>query len=88
MKFHCQKVESTRNGKLRRLYRRFQNLIMRPGKTVQNLESPGLYGRVESPLLGHGLKKEVHEFHRGHPVTVMESSGVYLTFLEFGFHLL
>ena len=62
---------------------------MRPGKTVQNLESPGLYGRVESPaLLGHGLKKELHVFHRGHLVTVMESSGVHLAFLEFGFHLL
>ena len=43
MKFHCQKVESTRNGKLHiwRLSGRFQTLIWRPGETVQNLESPG-----------------------------------------------
>ena len=27
----------------------FQTLIWRPGKTVQNLESPGLSGRVDSP---------------------------------------
>ena len=38
LKFHCQKVESTRNGKLRRLSGRFQTLIWRPGETVQNLE--------------------------------------------------
>ena len=48
LKFHCQRVESTRNDKLRRLSRRFKTLIWRPGNTVQNLESPGLYGRVES----------------------------------------
>ena len=47
LKFHCQKVESTRNGKLRRLSGRFQTLIWRPGETVQNLESPGLSGRVD-----------------------------------------
>ena len=48
LKFHCQKVESTRNGKLRRLSGRFQTLIWRPGEMVQNLESPGLSGRVDS----------------------------------------
>ena len=47
-KFHCRKVESTRNGKLGRLSGRFQTLIWRPGETVQNLESPGLSGRVDS----------------------------------------
>ena len=47
--FFCHKVNSTRNGKLWRLSRRFQTLIWRPGKTVQNLESPGLSGRVDSP---------------------------------------
>ena len=47
--FFCHKVNSTRNGKLWRLSGRFQTLIWRPGKTVQNLESPGLFGRVDSP---------------------------------------
>ena len=47
--FFCHKVNSTRNGKLWRLSGRFQTLIWRPGKTVQNLESPGLSGRVDSP---------------------------------------
>ena len=37
-----------RNGKLRRLSGRFHSLIWRPGDTVQNLESSGLYGRVDS----------------------------------------
>ena len=46
--FHCRKVESTRNGKLRGLSGRFQTLIWRPGETVQNLESPGLSGSVDS----------------------------------------
>ena len=48
-KFHCQKVDSTRNGKPRRLSGRFQNLIWRLGETIQNLESPRLSGRVDSP---------------------------------------
>ena len=47
--FFCHKVNSTRNGKLWRLSGRFQTVIWRPGKTVQNLESPGLSGRVDSP---------------------------------------
>ena len=47
--FFCHKVNSTRNGKLWWLSGRFQTLIWRPGKTVQNLESPGLSGRVDSP---------------------------------------
>ena len=47
--FFCHKVNSTRNGKLWRLSGRFQTLIWRPGKTVQNLESLGLSGRVDSP---------------------------------------
>ena len=47
--FFCHKVNSTRNGKLWRLSGRFQTLIWRLGKTVQNLESPGLSGRVDSP---------------------------------------
>ena len=34
-------------GKFRRLSGRFQILIWRPGETVQNLESPGLSGRVD-----------------------------------------
>ena len=44
-------IESTRNGKLRRLSGRFQTLIWRPGEMVQNLESPGLSGRVDSPAI-------------------------------------
>ena len=51
LKFNCQKVESTKNGKLRRSSGRFQTLIWRPGETLQTLESPGLSGRVESPVL-------------------------------------
>ena len=51
-KFHCRKVESTRNGKLGRLSGRFQTLIWRPGETVQNLESPGLSGRVDNIAQG------------------------------------
>ena len=49
LKLYCQKVDSTRNGKLWWLSGRFQTLIWRPGKTVQNLESPGLSRRVDSP---------------------------------------
>ena len=49
LKFHCQKVETTRNGKLRWLSGRFQILIWRPGEMGQNLESPGLSGTVDSP---------------------------------------
>ena len=37
-------------AKLQRLSGRFQTLIQRPGETVQNLESPGLSGRVDSPV--------------------------------------
>ena len=48
VKFHCQKVESKRNGKLRQLSGRFPTLIWRPRETVQNLESPELSGRVGS----------------------------------------
>ena len=49
LKFYCRKVESTRNGKLRRLTLRFQTLLWRLGDyTVQNLESSGLSGRVDS----------------------------------------
>ena len=48
LKFHSQKVETTRNGKLRQ-FGRFQTLVWRPGEMVQNLESPGLSGRVDSP---------------------------------------
>ena len=46
-----QKVDSTRNSKLRGLSGRFQTLIWRPGETVQNQESPGVSGRVDSPAL-------------------------------------
>ena len=49
LKLYCQKVDSTRNGKLWRLSGRFQTLIWRPGKTVQNLEFPGLSRRVAIP---------------------------------------
>ena len=39
LKFHCQKVESSEEK---------ANLGDYPGDTVQNLESPGLQGRVDS----------------------------------------
>ena len=35
--------------KLRQLFERFQTLMWKPGQTVQNLESPGFSGRVDSP---------------------------------------
>ena len=46
LKFNCQKVESTRNGKLRRSSGRFQTLIWRPGETVQNL--PDYLGELKA----------------------------------------
>ena len=49
-KFHCQKVDSTRNGKPWRLSVRFQTLTWRLGEMVQNLESPRLCRRVDSPV--------------------------------------
>ena len=61
LKFHCQKVESTRNGKLRRLSGRFQTLIWRPGETVQNFESPGLSGRVDMHVYSPGKEKKILE---------------------------
>ena len=48
MKFHRQKVESTRNSKLWQLSGRFQTVIWRPGETIQNRESPRSSGRVDS----------------------------------------
>ena len=57
LKFHHQKVESARNGKLWRLSRRFQTLIWRPGETFQNLESPGLSGRVDRPAINNLFHK-------------------------------
>ena len=66
-KFHCQKVDSTRNGKPWRLSMRFQTLTWRLGEMVQNLESPGLSARVDSPVytvkphfnfFGHLLNKD------------------------------
>ena len=73
MRFYCREVESTRNSKLWRLSQSFQTLIWRPGDTVQNLESPGLSGRVDSPdvihvnilryLLKKDARKPVHTQH-------------------------
>ena len=34
------------------IIRRFQTLIWKPGEMVQNLESSGLSGRVDSPVYG------------------------------------
>ena len=48
LKFYWHKVESTRNCKLRQLSGRFQTLTWRQGETVQNQESPRLFGRVDS----------------------------------------
>jgi len=44
-----------RKGKLRRLSGRFQTLIWRSADTVQNLESIGSYGRVDSTDVGHSI---------------------------------
>ena len=49
LKFHRQKVKSTRNSKVRELSGRF--LIWRPGETAKNRESPGLSGRVDSSVV-------------------------------------
>ena len=64
LKFHRQKIDFTRNGKLRQLSGRFQTLIWRPGDTVQNLESPELSGRVDSPA----RNRTVRTFHGSKPV--------------------
>ena len=37
-------------GSESRVYEKWQTLIWRPGDTAQNLESPGLSGRVESTV--------------------------------------
>ena len=50
--WNCWKIESVRNGKLRRLSLRFQTLIWSLGYTVQNVESPGLSGRADSAVVG------------------------------------
>ena len=63
MKFHRQKIDFTRNGKLQQLSGRFQTLIWRPGETVQNLESPELSGRVDSPA----RNRMVQTFHGSKP---------------------
>ena len=48
--FTVRKLSSTRNGKPWQLSARFQTLTWRLGEMVQNLESPGLSGRVDSPV--------------------------------------
>ena len=61
LKFYCCKVESTRNCKLRQLSGRFQTLIWRLGETVQNQESPRLFGRVDSTaFLPSGFYRNHH----------------------------
>ena len=59
LRFYCREAKSTRNSKLRRLSGRFQTLIWRPRDTVQNLESPGLSGRVDSPDNYSGVRHRV-----------------------------
>ena len=91
LKFHCQKVESTRNGKLRRLSGRFQTLIWRPGEMVQNLESSRLSGRVDSPVASgcHEITTFfVHDknlFNVSHYKTLLQqsSSTTFTFFLKF-----
>ena len=46
-KFMVGKSKLQLNGKHRLISGRFHTLIWRPGDTVQNLESPGLSGRVD-----------------------------------------
>ena len=46
-KFMVGKSKLQLNGKHRLVSGRFHTLIWRPGDTVQNLESPGLSGRVD-----------------------------------------
>ena len=48
LKVIVRKLSLQLNGKLWWISRRFRTLIWRPGDTVQNLESPGLSGRVDS----------------------------------------
>ena len=69
-RFMCQKTESTTNRHKSRDQKKglklwtLQSYIWRPGDKVQNLDTPGLYGRADSPakparmifcffLLGH-----------------------------------
>ena len=49
-KFMVGKSSLQLNGKHRLISGRFHTLIWRPGDTVQNLESPGLSGRVDSTV--------------------------------------
>ena len=49
-KFMVGKSSLQLNGKRRLMSGRFHTLIWRPGDTVQNLESPGLSGRVDSTV--------------------------------------
>ena len=77
MRFYCREVESTRKSKLRRFSGRFQTLIWRPGDTVQNLESPGLSGRVDSPELMnfiYSLTKNATAPKRQPKITLFHSS--------------
>ena len=41
-----------KSGEIRLKIGRSQTLIWRPGDMVQNLETPGLSGRVDSPAVG------------------------------------
>ena len=45
------RVENEEMLNFGRLCRRFHTLIWRPGDMVQNLESPGLSGRVDNTVL-------------------------------------
>ena len=53
-KFMVGKSSLQLNGKRRLISGRFHTLIWRPGDTVQNLESPGLSGRVDSTVYMSG----------------------------------
>ena len=49
LKFHWQKVKSTRKGILRQLSQKISDSNRKTGRKVQILESPGLSRRVDSP---------------------------------------
>ena len=51
LKVIVRKLSLQLNGKLWWISRRFRTLIWRPGDTVQNLESPGLSGRVDGTVV-------------------------------------
>ena len=58
LKLYCQKVDSTRNGKFRRLSGRFQILIWRPEKRFKIWSLPDYPGELTDIIQHHGNWEE------------------------------